>query len=334
MRIFLITLLAAIVLALYPGCRYSAALTEAPGGKAGAETVTKPAASGVPVKPAAPAGTPDGSSQDPGIPSGSGFFTGNYEIGDAANGIGFSRHNLGRYGGATQTESTFDICVYCHTPHTPTKNSPPLWAGKDSLPTHYTAYGTKNLETKPSRVGLGSPSLACLSCHDGMAAPDSIANSPGKKREAPAKTPMAWKFPLTESSMDQTVVSTRILLAPLLTDDHPVNVLFRGGQVASLRPSRTIISQINLSSGLRLKNRQRLSNLWSIKGYISDTATIGDLLRDGRIECSSCHDPHFNNKSWAEAANTFRDWDDMDGLFLRRIGGNFASGVCRTCHQK
>ncbi|MFQ5353799.1 MAG: hypothetical protein ACE5DR_02530, partial [Thermodesulfobacteriota bacterium] len=286
------------------------------------------------------AGTPGGSAKGTGLPSGGGFFTGNYEVGDAANGIGFSRHNLGRYGGKTREAKNFEICVFCHTPHTPSKKESPIWSGKESASTNYMAYGTSVISVKRSTVGLGSPSLACLSCHDGMAAPDSVANSPGKRRVAPAETLGAWGFPLTEDKVSPSVVNTRLLLAPLSTDDHPVNVLFRGGKVASLRPRNTIISQINLSSGLgglrgiKVKNRLSQPNLWSIKGYISDTASIGDLLRDGRIECSSCHDPHFNNKSWREVSGSFRDWEDMDGLFLRRIGGNTGSGVCRTCHQK
>ena len=46
-------------------------------------------------------------------------------------------------------------------------------------------------------------------------------------------------------------------------------------------------------------------NLWAVKGYVDATATIADLLRDGKVECSSCHDPHFNNKSWNEIDFTY-----------------------------
>ncbi len=264
----------------------------------------------------------------------SGFFTGVYDVGSAANGIGFSRHNLGKYGGNERREVTFDICVYCHTPHRPSNKGGPLWLSKAAASANFTAYGTSIRRSKISTEGLGSPSLACLSCHDGSTAFDNLANSPGKKREPQRKTPAYWGLLLDETKMNQSLVSTRLRLGPRLTNDHPVNILFRGGQYASLRPKSTIISRINLVAGLRTTNALSIPNLWSIKGFISDTATIADLLRDGRIECSSCHDPHFNNKSWVEARKTFKDWNDMDGLFLRRVGGNFASGVCRTCHGK
>ena len=81
-------------------------------------------------------------------------------------------------------------------------------------------------------------------------------------------------------------------------------------------------------------------NLWAVKGYVSSTATIADLLRDSKVECSSCHDPHFNNKSWNEIDATYAgagitDLDaESNGLFLRRVGGNSGSGLCRTCHNK
>ncbi len=272
------------------------------------------------------------------IPEGivfSGAYEGDYSVGSAANGIGFSRHNLGKYGGRTRKEKNFEMCVFCHTPHSPADTPGPLWGGQDPAVTSFTAYGTGLKGVKSINTGLGSPSLACLSCHDGSTAFDNLANSPGKKKKARMSTPAKWGFNFTESSMNPALVSTRLLLGPVLTNDHPVNVLFRGGQYASLRQKNTIISQINLSAGLYDTMYGRIiPNLWSIKGFISDTATIGDLLRDGRIECSSCHDPHFNNKSWSETASRFINWNDMDGLFLRRIGGNFASGVCRTCHGK
>ncbi len=261
-------------------------------------------------------------------------FSGNYDVGSAANGIGFSRHNLGRFGGVGQKENSFDICVYCHTPHNTSKKTLPPWASKGNSAKNYTAYGTNNPNVNTTTVGLGSPSFACLSCHDGLTTFDNLANSPVKMQVSPV-LPLGVKNSIFPGSRGTSpVVSSRIRYALPLSRDHPINVPFRGGKFAALRKSDTIISQIDLSTGLSGWYGQKIPNLWSIKGYISDTATIADLLRDGRIECSSCHDPHFNNKSWIEAAKTFKGWDDMDGLFLRRVGGNFASSVCRTCHNK
>jgi len=143
-----------------------------------------------------------------------------------------------------------------------------------------------------------------------------------------------------------------------LTNDHPVSVPYSGTSKASLREIGTTISQINLSAGLSnttsyFSNLQQ--NRWAVSGFISSTATISDLLRNNQVECASCHDPHFRNLSYDEADSTYiyanspglhstTQWwcgggvgngeDCSDGLFLRRVGGNTGSGVCRTCHNK
>ncbi len=131
---------------------------------------------------------------------------------------------------------------------------------------------------------------------------------------------------------------------------------------ASLRDRSDVIGDIDLATGLTTTNAalgtlgsavaQELANnvsqnRWAVRGFISggandgvtNGAKIGDLLRNGKVECSSCHDPHFKNRSnidWKDATGggDVPTSDDVDGLFLRRVGGNAGSGVCRTCHNK
>lgn len=132
-----------------------------------------------------------------------------------------------------------------------------------------------------------------------------------------------------------------------LTDDHPVSVPYNAGR-GSLRPTSTALSTVDLLAGLNSSaatgyDGNLAQNRWAVKGVISNSAVIGDLLRGGKVECSSCHDPHFKNRSWDEV-EAFWDTDPSityctgedctDGNFLRRVGGNTGSGVCRTCHDK
>lgn len=155
-----------------------------------------------------------------------------------------------------------------------------------------------------------------------------------------------------------------------LSNDHPMSINYNdggagspqlgvAGVVASLRNSDTTIDSIDLRVGLKTSIQALADNLsqnrWAVKGFISDTATINDLLRNGKVECSSCHDPHFKNLSnidldmtspvgtnqvlrvTGNKASNMSDAIvdlDSDGLFLRRVGGNAGSGVCRTCHNK
>ncbi|MFQ5559699.1 MAG: hypothetical protein ACE5FU_03815, partial [Nitrospinota bacterium] len=152
-----------------------------------------------------------------------------------------------------------------------------------------------------------------------------------------------------------------------LTNDHPIGVLYRGagdtGQSASLRARTTVISSIDMSveqeDGSLLEPLVS-GNLWAVKGFITNTATIQDLLKGSTggagnyVQCSSCHDPHYKNQTNPEAdfytsygndPNAPGGWPGqrvvtdhadfrIDGLFLRRVGGNSDSGVCRTCHNK
>ena len=150
-----------------------------------------------------------------------------------------------------------------------------------------------------------------------------------------------------------------------LSNDHPVSVLYdASSSISGLRTKGTTLSSIDLDSELSASGDPDLlnnvsQNRWAVNGFISGNATINDLLRDGNVECTSCHDPHFSNKSWDEVDQTYTvpsgspnpedpwgptlrwcgggglGWEDCsDGLFLRRVGGNTGSGICRTCHEK
>jgi len=304
----------------------------------------------------------------------------NYPAGAAAGGIGATRHNLGSFGRVITTTATTEICVFCHTPHhTNTGGSTglaPLWNKATSAPTAFTAYGTTLGGTLVSNTDLGGSTLACLSCHDGVTTStfDNIVNAPGKGGVTPGGTNKSWKFYMANTGISNTAwdhfdasiggpcntchvsllfeganPAQRLTLGSNLSDDHPVSVPYNTDR-ASLRATDTVIDSIDLTSGLAASaatygSSNLAQNRWAIKGFISNTATISDLLRGGRVECSSCHDPHFDNLSWDEVEPT---WDSSllnvpycatpelcsDGNFLRRVGGNTGSGVCRTCHNK
>lgn len=275
-----------------------------------------------------------------------------YNAGDAANGIGDSRHNLGGLGSHIVTANTTEICVFCHTPHhtNTANNNKPLWNRASLNPTSMTAYGTTVAGTSIANTDLGSTTLACLSCHDGVTTFDNLVNSPGKGGVTAGGADQGWSFFEDSNPVSDFMTSSRLTIGTDLSNDHPVSVDYptvTAGQVgiASLRATNTTISAINLtvdlaSSSVTYDGGNMTKNLWAVKGYINGTAMISDLLRSGRVECSSCHDPHFNNKSWNEIDSTYTTAADptgtfeTGGLFLRRVGGNTGSGLCRTCHGK
>lgn len=299
-----------------------------------------------------------------------------YPTGTAANGIGISRHNMGGLGRVITTTATSEICVFCHTPHhsNTANNLTPLWNRATQAPTAYTAYGTTIGGTSIANTDIGSTTLACLSCHDGVTTFDNLVNAPGKAGFTAGGADRNWAFsmPSPAFGMPSTAIDhfttsmlscgachnnaadlsanvTRLLIGTDLSNDHPVSVAYDPTK-AGLRPTDTVISSIDLTSDLAASaatafNSNLSQNRWAVSGFVSDSAKISDLLRDGKVECSSCHDPHFRNLSWDEVEPTWADgikttWcgNDgevcSDGQFLRRVGGNTGSGVCRTCHNK
>lgn len=259
-----------------------------------------------------------------------------YSAGDAAGGIAGSRHNLGPTGVHIMTyESGFDLCVFCHAPHGGGSGTSPLWNRSTTNSSSYTAYGTTISGTNITNADLGSSTLACLSCHDGVTTFDNIVNAPG----AGGGGDQGWTFYEDGTVVSDFITSERLTIGLSLANDHPVSVTYNE-DVASLRVSSTNLSMIDLSSGLTATNANLMQNLWAVRGLLSTDTTIGDLLRLNTstgtmtVECSSCHDPHFSNKSYDEVEWTWGGEADSDGLFLRRVGGNSGSGVCRTCHNK
>src|SRR3989337_1454593 len=209
-------------------------------------------------------------------------------VNDAAGGIVWSRHNLSSYGWplqATVVTGTYpiltpqvvttEICVFCHTPHFGQTTTAPLW-NRGSSATGYVAYGTTLGGTAITSVG-GS-SLACLSCHDGVTTFDNLINKPGKgSRTDGTGIDQGWRLymatavgiPVTLEHFDATAGSCdlchsqeesnrlNIGLSPAgtvstgavdLSNDHPINVAYNGGAVASLRDSAPVISSITMAN--------------------------------------------------------------------------------------
>lgn len=289
-----------------------------------------------------------------------------YPAGLAASGIGSSRHNMGSMGRVITTDATTEVCVFCHTPHfsNTSNNLSPLWNRNTAAPSSYTAYGPTLGGVPNAPTDHMSSTLACLSCHDGVSTYDQLINTPGWGLNS-ASWVWIWRMPNGTVSANHFSAgdcntchtnfgwsenpANRLNLGMDLRDDHPVSIDYIPDR-AGLRPTNTTINSIDLTSELASSantafNGNLAQNRWAVKGFISDTATISDILRNGKVECSSCHDPHFRNLSWDEAEPTWNDEgglitycaageDCSDGNFLRRIGGNTGSGICRTCHEK
>ena len=205
-----------------------------------------------------------------------------------------TKHDLGTGNGGDNSE----VCVYCHTPHGSNTDyvGAPLW-NKPTTNTSFTMYGA-SAEGVPGKTIAGTntdaaptgATLACLSCHDGVSAINSVVNAPGSGGYNKSGTLIGFDNKNYIERMGTGNVRAVGAFGDL-TNDHPVSIPYVEG-AASLKPKDTPIT-----------------------GWQGAT-TISGLLRNGKVQCVSCHDPHYPR------------W----GTFLRT--NNAGSELCKTCHDK
>ncbi|MGE4396274.1 MAG: cytochrome c3 family protein [Sulfurimonas sp.] len=238
--------------------------------------------------------------------------------------IAGSPHDLsGNAALATDTADNGEICVYCHTPHAANTafTGAPLWNKGDAALTDYMMYGASVVNTAGSTIAgtstaatPASPSLACLSCHDGASAIDSIVNAPGSgmREYATAGVTDITEIGTTYGGniggtvvdaglADGTTTTTTTTGNVNLSNDHPVSITYTEG-----------------TAGL-------VATTTALTGWIG-ASTVGDLLRgatNDQVECGSCHDPH-------NGGNTQGTSTEVN--FLRK--SNTGSALCLGCHNK
>ncbi|QOY54646.1 cytochrome C [Candidatus Sulfurimonas marisnigri] len=210
--------------------------------------------------------------------------------------------HIGLTAGAGSSDNG-QICVYCHTPHAAndfaSQVTVPLW-NKPVTNVSFKMYGA-SVRGVPGVTMAGTPtdatptdtSLACLSCHDGVTAMNSAVNAPGSGGINPIGSLIGSPTPVWMGVNDVKAVGANYTTKESgdLTDDHPISVVYTPGR-AGLRPTET-----------------------ALDNFVG-AETVSDLLRDGKVQCSSCHDPH----------------EYSNGIYLRKFNGG--SSLCLGCHNK
>lgn len=255
-----------------------------------------------------------------------------------------TRHNLTQrpIGGGAELMNPVrndygEVCVYCHTPHQASSALPaPLW-NRTTRATTYTMPASQSRDGGPAQPGAAS--LACLSCHDGTVAIDSIINMPGSGRidraqergQNDAFLNQSWRNPSgadadTHAALDRTGCLschspgsgrnaqdfTRALIGTDLRDDHPVGVPLPAARLGEfVRPDR---------SGDRLAFYDRNANGRPDPNEVR----YYDAGAGAAVECASCHDPH----GVPDGARGSRFLPKF--LRVTTHGG----ALCLTCHVK
>jgi len=200
----------------------------------------------------------------------------------------------------------------------------------------YQRYSTLNTSTLDgTEAPVGSVSLACLSCHDGTSAIDTVLNMPGSG--------------MNTGQIDVGVFGNTMLdfvpapntpvpvLGADLRNDHPVSIQYAGGGMAGgdadgLQPTSGFVDK-----GFKPVMKDTINNnpAWWVDSLTANaTRDKTDMLLYTRVdgpvgaagepmvECASCHDPH-NADTGIPA----------DSVSFLRIA-NTSSEICTTCHDK
>lgn len=199
----------------------------------------------------------------------------------AGSGVANTRHNLSA-GGPGQVRSAVEseVCVFCHSAHVESAEGP-LWNRATDGSVGYRPYESGTMTNRPGQPD-GSTRM-CLSCHDGTVALGAVGN-----RDLPIAM-RGGAGPLTPASSG--------FLGTDLEGTHPVSFEYAQSRTrGSLSGSRT---QLNATP---------------------DPVDGRALLDEGgRVQCTTCHDPHDDPAALGAPVPPFWRGESVDE-------------VCTACH--
>jgi predicted CXXCH cytochrome family protein len=250
----------------------------------------------------------------------------------AAAQIANTKHNLGTSPGGTgvnQFSGTAEICVFCHTPHgADTSAAVPLWNRTLPAPAGFQTYDSLGTSTMDGRTAtVGSVSIACLSCHDGVTSMSAVINAPGSGTGGDA----AWTAG-TWTGANQTggAIGAGLItnIGTDLRNDHPIGIQYGGGGITLAAPTaatRDVDFKVPTSAVLgsgrvwwvdteATPNNTRQKTDMALYTRPAGSYT-GQTDAEPFVECASCHDPHTTNSTFLRISNA-------------------GSAVCLACHVK
>jgi predicted CXXCH cytochrome family protein len=187
-----------------------------------------------------------------------------------------------------------NVCGECHTiHHAPDPARGPLWIHTPTAQTFKT-YDQSGSETFPSgvTVTLGSSSKACLGCHDGTVAVNS------------------------QDALSQGAITTTLNGgSPVYIAPSAIVIEVNGGQDDLTHMHPIGVNYASCQAALPAGDLNAIGTAFNAPG----SPTVGNVLKSGNVECSSCHDIH------------------------RTLGGSMTSGIytvasgqnlCLGCHNK
>ncbi len=242
-----------------------------------------------------------------------------------ATGVNGSVHDMNvKYSG--NKDAMERVCVFCHTPHNANMGGEaagtyPLWNHDLPDTTGWTSYSWATPLNQTLTIDpMMGPSRLCMSCHDGVIAPDQHLGSNG------ANAAQAGTGPLTGFKAIGLLGGTAGSFHDL-TDDHPIGFSYDDAVLArNVNGARELVdktSQFATAPGAT-----------NVAGTYNDPVRAGkrqiqNVLFNGTImTCASCHEVHNKDNvppsvnTSGTAANYLLWADEANSL------------ICLSCHVK
>ncbi len=254
-----------------------------------------------------------------------------------------SKHNLSTNPNV-DAEGTSEVCVFCHTPHggdtTVGGGAAPIWNRTLSVATY-------NIYTSPNFDGIshGQPngvSKACLSCHDGTVAFDSLFNFPGSGSTDGISFIGTNNVDSAGKMKNNAALHSGEfpMLGTNLSNDHPITMeipcavgpLSNGstdrqfdGICSNLDSTALGAGKVSLLTRHTTEYPVPSDKRNSIRAYPT-------VAGKAYIECASCHNPHIGT---AESTRFLRlpSWNSADPAYSS-TDRNAGSLLCLSCHEK
>ncbi|WP_164880887.1 cytochrome c3 family protein [Aestuariirhabdus litorea] len=257
--------------------------------------------------------------------------------------ISSTKHNLSNaYPEATdprEVKATGEsqICAFCHTPHGANLNAEgPLWNRNLSNETYIT-YDSSSMQANVD-ANPGGASKLCLSCHDGTLAIGNVNVLEGNTNVSISMsgTGAGGVMP---SGLGLNTGFTRNLGTDL-RNDHPISFDFDSSKVGGrLAAADGELRDPQDADGTHIRTPDPKSSDPSVRHPLTP------LDKNGKVQCTSCHDPHVSGQDLPAGTSIAATEDPNNIKFLRTrryqmnapVGGDFDEDndiVCLACHDK
>lgn len=223
-----------------------------------------------------------------------------------------TKHNLSASGpGAIRASQESQVCIFCHTPHSASPNSP-LWNRRDPG-SSYTPYSSSTANANPGQPT--GASLLCLSCHDGTIALGEV---------------LSRSTNISMRSGANNIPSGPGRLGTDLSDDHPISFTYNNALANA--SNGELVNPGGLTNEVRLDSSGRLQ---CTACHNAHDNTNGKFLVKNNIRsglCTTCH----SKSHWSQTAHSTstRQWNGGGSdPWPNTQWANVRDNACLNCHQ-